>query len=80
VPEGYTLKNLETLAMDIQSSQEEPLMGFVSTYTYKNNLLEIDIKEWYELGDYPVEMFDVYRRIVNAAADFNKKYVVLEAK
>jgi len=80
VPEGYTLKNLETLAMDIQSSQDEPLMGFVSTYTYKNNLLEIDIKEWYELGDYPVEMFDVYRRIVNAAADFNKKYVVLEAK
>jgi len=55
-------------------------MGFVSTDTYKNNLLEIDIKEWYELGDYPVEMFDVYRRIVNAAADFNKKYVVLEAK
>ena len=80
VPEGYVLKNLETLEMDYQSEGDAPLMGFVSTYTYEDNLLKIEIEEWYELGDYPVEMFDIYRTVVNAAADFNKKYIVLEKK
>lgn len=80
VPEGYVLKNVESLAMDVQSSIENPAMGFTSTYSYKNNLLEIEINEWYEGGDYPAKMFEIYRNVINAAADFNKKYVVLELK
>ncbi len=78
VPEGYVLKNLSSLVMNVKSDEDEPLMGFVSNYTYKNNVLEIEINEWYEKGDYPATEFEKYREVINAAADFNKKYVVLE--
>lgn len=78
VPDGYTLKNTETLAMDVNDGQENPDLLFKSTYTYENNVLKIEIDEWYKNGSYPAEMFETYRAVINAAADFNKKYVVLE--
>ncbi len=78
VPDGYILKNAESLVMNVTSDGEKPLMGFTSNFTYQKNVLEITIDEWYEVGDYPATMFETYRQVMNAAADFNKKYVVLE--
>jgi hypothetical protein len=78
VPEGYELKNLESLNMLVSSEGDDPSMLFKSTYTYENNKVQILVDEWYRDGEYPAEQFEIYRAVINAAADFNKKYVVLQ--
>jgi hypothetical protein len=78
VPDGYTLKNVESLNMLVKSEGDDPQMIFKSDYTFDNGKLEVIVDEWYRDGEYPAEMFDIYREVINAAADFNKKYVVLE--
>ncbi len=78
IPEGYQLKNLEALNMNISSADEDPLMSFTSTYTLEGNVLNVKIHEYYKSGELPKEMFEMYRKVVNAAADFNKIYLVLE--
>lgn len=78
VPEGYTLKNIESLKMLVSSGGDDPEMIFESNYTFTDGVLHIIIDEWYRGGEYPAEQFETYRKVINAAADFNKKYVVLE--
>lgn len=78
VPAGFTLKNTESLEMLVSSEGDDPEMIFKSTYTYENNVLRIVIDEWYKGGEYPASQFETYRSVINAAADFNKKYLVLE--
>ena len=78
VPAGYTLKNVESLEMLKSDDSDDPQMIFKSTYTFENNKLKIVIDEWYKGGEYPAEMFETYRSVINAAADFNKKYLILE--
>lgn len=78
VPDGYELKNLESLNMLVSSEENDPSMIFKSTYTNENNKVHITVDEWYRDGEYPAEVFETYRAVINAAADFNKKYVVLQ--
>ncbi len=79
VPDGYVLKNTESLTMQVRSEEEDPTMNFTCNYTYNNNVLHIVIDEWYKEGEYPASQFETYRAVINAAADFNKKYLLLEA-
>jgi hypothetical protein len=78
VPEGHILKNIESLEMLVSSGGADPDMIFESNYTFENGVLHVVIDEWYRGGEYPAELFETYREVINAAADFNKKYVVLE--
>lgn len=80
VPEGHILKNIESLEMLVSSGGDDPEMVFESTYTFEDGVLHVVIDEWYRGGEYPAEQFEIYREVINAAADFNKKYVVLEPK
>ena len=80
IPEGYILKNTDALNMTITSGEENPVMSFKSTYAINDNQLEVNIHEYYTLGELPKEQFENYRKVVNAAADFNKIYLVLELK
>lgn len=53
---------------------------FISSYTLVGNQLDLFITEEYRDIDCPLEKFDEYRKIINAAADFNKIVLVFESK
>jgi hypothetical protein len=79
LPEGYELTNEETLKMDFQYSDEDGhSMAFISNYEVKDGKLIVTIEEHYKNQTYPKELFGEYKRIVNAAADFNKATIVLK--
>jgi hypothetical protein len=79
VPEGYTIKNLTDLNLNVvHRENDREIMGFVSSYTLKDNLLTISIKESYNLVSYPKKLYEPFQKVINAAADFNKIVLVLE--
>jgi hypothetical protein len=79
IPAGYTAKELDALNMNIVSDDASPpTMGFISSYTLKGNILEIKCKEYYYKIGYPASYFETFRKVINAAADFNKIKIVLE--
>lgn len=81
IPAGYSIKNPNDLKIDIQHKENGELtMGFVSTYTIKDNILDIDVMETYARQRYPLEQFETFKKVINAAADFNKVVLVLEKK
>jgi hypothetical protein len=51
--------------------------GFSSTYKKEGNNIIVENSEYYNVVKYPLEYFDTYKSIINAAADFNKLVLVL---
>ena len=81
VPEGYTIKNLKDLNIDIQEKTGGVVsLGFVSNYTLNGNNLEVEVLETYRDLKYPLAEFETFKKVINAAADFNKIVLVLEKK
>jgi hypothetical protein len=81
IPDGYNVKNLDDLNFNIAHKEgEETTMGFVSTYTQTGNTVNILITESYKRIRYPLEQFDDFKKVINAAADFNKVVLVLEKR
>ena len=81
IPDGYNIKNLDDLKIDIQHKNDGVLnMGFVSSYKVTGNLLDIDVMETYRDIQYPLSDFETFKKVINAAADFNKIVLVLEKK
>jgi hypothetical protein len=79
IPQGYSVKNPQDLKIDITYSDgsETPFL-FQSDYVVKGNTLEITIKEYYKKIYAPVERYEDFRKVINAAADFNKVTLVFE--
>ncbi len=78
LPKGATAKNLEKLAMDYQMQLEgKTQAGFLSTYKVADNEITITNNEFYNLVNYPLAEFENYRKIINAAADFNKAVIII---
>lgn len=81
VPEGYRIKNLTELEMNITDKNAgKETMGFISTYTLKGNELKIKLHEFYTITDYPISMLENFKKVINASADFNKIVLILEKK
>lgn len=81
IPEGYQVKNLKDLDMDIQQKENgEVTLGFVSKHSVTGNMLEVDILETYRNQSYPLSEFETFKKVINASADFNKVVLVLEKK
>jgi Domain of Unknown Function with PDB structure (DUF3857) len=81
VPDGYTVKNLKELNInDSYEENGEITMGFVSTYKQEGNRVLIDVMEEYKKTIYPLCQYDAFKKIINAAADFNKIVLLLEKK
>lgn len=79
VPDGYTVKNLSDLNInEVYKENDKELMGFVSSYTLSGNSLIIIIKENYNRVTYAKSLYEAYKKVINAAADFNKVVLVLE--
>jgi hypothetical protein len=81
IPAGYRIKNPEDLNFNIaESKDEKSTMGFVSTYSISGNKLTVNIHEYYQQPEYPLDKFGIFQKVINAAADFNKVVLVLEKK
>ncbi|MFN7045528.1 MAG: DUF3857 domain-containing protein [Flavobacterium sp.] len=78
LPKGATVKNLEKFNMshktDINGKTEAT---FVSNYKTQSDEILIENTEYYNIINYPLEHFDSYKAVINAAADFNKIVIVL---
>jgi hypothetical protein len=81
IPTGYTVKNPSDINMKVEyKDANEATMGFVSNYTQAENVITIIVKEVYAKMQYPLSQFEDFRKVINAAADFNKIVLVLEKK
>lgn len=80
IPEGYTAKNLEKLNIheSYENEEGELIMEFKSTYTRDGDKVTVRITEFYENLVYPLDIFEEYQRVINAAADFNKVVVIFD--
>ncbi|MCC2548386.1 DUF3857 domain-containing protein [Hymenobacter sp. BT175] len=82
LPAGYSVRNLQDLNYDVKAGGEAaaPLFLFRSSYEQKGQTLTINIQEHYDQIRWPKKDFEVFRNVVNAAANFNKVVLVLEKK
>jgi len=78
IPEGYTIKGTE--AININKACANGAAGFVSTFKIENSTLIITVKEYYRDLMLPIEQYEEFRKVINAAADFNKISIVFEKK
>ena len=81
LPDGYAIKNLKDAEINIVHKEgDEVTMGFVSTAKQNGQDIEIIINESYKRLSYPLTQFEEFKKVINAAADFNKVVFVLEKK
>ena len=81
LPEGYTLKNPDDLKFDVSVvDKDRTPFVFKSSYAITGNMLELTINEYYEDIFVPIKRYEDFRKVVNAAADFNKVTLVFEKK
>jgi hypothetical protein len=78
IPEGYQLKGIEALSMNIVCANGAA--GFISKYSIENNTLVVNVKEYYRDVLVPIEQYEDFRKVINASADFNKITIVFEKK
>src|SRR5690606_12753482 len=81
IPEGYQIRNPEALNLDIvyKDKDKTPFL-FKSSYALEGNLLVVNIEEFYKQIYAPISRCEDFRKVVNAAADFNKVTLVLEKR
>jgi len=81
VPDGYKVTNLNTVFMDVfHKTAGERDMEFHSYYIADGNKIKVIIDEDYREIRYPVSMYEDFRKVINASADFNKVVLVIEKK
>ncbi|MBL0356000.1 MAG: DUF3857 domain-containing protein [Chitinophagaceae bacterium] len=81
IPDGYEIKNLNDLNMNVVDNyRDQQTMGFISSYKLNGNQLKISLHEFYKITDYPLTMFEEFRKVINASADFNKVVLILVKK
>jgi hypothetical protein len=81
IPEGYEISNINDLNMEVFYKEEgKSLMAFTSKYTLEGNQLSITCNEFYNIIRLPVEKYNAFRTVINAAADWNKITLILKNK
>lgn len=80
IPEGYSATNLDAINMEVLAKETDGTVyaDFISSYTLEGNILTVTCDERYHKIHYPVAQYEDYRRVINAAADFNKIVIYLE--
>lgn len=79
IPEGYKVLNPEATVLDVTHKDEKgkATCGFTSNYKLEGNKLTVTISEFYEQLHYPASEYEPFRKVINAAADFNKVTLLL---
>ncbi len=78
IPKGYKINNQDDLIMDYKKPAGKSEMVFTSEYKVDGDIIEVNIIEYYDKSVYPVAMYEDYRTVINAAADFNKITLIFE--
>ncbi len=81
IPKGYQVGNLEAIAKreEYKDGKNIPF-SFVSSYTQQGDVLTVKIDEYYKELYAPLDRYEDFRKVINAAADFNKVTLVLTKK
>lgn len=79
IPGGYRIRNLKDIVFDVTCKEGDDIpFLFQSSYTMEQQELKISIKEYYKKVYVPKARYEEFRKVINAAADFNKVTLVLE--
>jgi len=79
IPVGYKATNLNDLVIDKTCMLDgKEIAVFKSSYEVKDNKIVVSVYEDYKTIDYPLSVFESFKAVINAAADFNKKNIVFE--
>lgn len=79
LPKNYFINNLSDVKLDFKLNEENTTIAqFFSDYKIKENIIIISNNEFYLNIDYPLHLFEDYKRVINAAADFNKINLILK--
>ncbi|MEO1049137.1 MAG: DUF3857 domain-containing protein [Bacteroidota bacterium] len=79
IPKGYSIQNPDDLKIDEEAKEgDKTIFKFISTYQIENNKLKIEISEYYDQIYYPLDGFEAFRKVINAAADWNKITLILK--
>jgi hypothetical protein len=79
IPDGYIVKNLSDLNFNERyKEKDKTTLGFVCSYEQKGNILNIKVQEEYHNTNYPLQQFETFKKVINAAADFNKVVLILD--
>lgn len=79
IPQGYKVNNTEKLNMSvIDNLNGVENCKFISTYTLNGNDLTVNVFEIYHNSMTPKSNYEDYKKVINAAADFNKIVIVFE--
>lgn len=81
IPDGYKITNLDAVNMNVSDGKKgDTTMEFISRYKIDGNKVTVIIDENYRQLRYPISMYDEFRKVINASADFNKVVLFLEKK
>jgi hypothetical protein len=78
LPKGATIKNLDKFVMDYKTKiKGKTEAAFISKYTKKGDEILVENTEFYNIINYPLDQFEDYKAVINAAADFNKIVIIV---
>lgn len=78
LPKGATVKNLDKFVMDYKTKVNgKTEAGFISKYTKNGDEILVENTEFYNIINYPLDKFEDYKAVINAAADFNKIVIIV---
>lgn len=78
LPKGASVKNLDKFVMDYKTViNGKKEAAFISKYTKKGDEINVDNTEFYNIINYPLNKFEEYKAVINAAADFNKIVIIV---
>lgn len=83
IPEGYKAQNLEALKIYAEVGDKNTGVFsayFKSDYQLTGNNLVVTITRSYPQLHYSVSEFESFKKVMNAAADFNKVSILIEAE
>lgn len=79
IPKGYQVDHYNDLVIDKEMKFDESKnCSFKSTVKVDGNQVIITIDEKYKAINYPKEIYQEYRKVYNASADFSKASIVLK--
>lgn len=79
IPKGYQVDHYNDLVIDkVMKYDENKNCFFKSTVKIADNQVTITIDEKYKTINYPKEVYQEYRKVFNASADFSKASIVLK--
>jgi hypothetical protein len=79
IPQGRKLEGLDKINIHHEYVDKDgPLFGFDSSYKMDGDELVVTCREHYDRISFPIEKFDDFRKVINAAADFNKITILVK--